>query len=246
MLALDIGTNTEISLATREKVYSCSCATGPAFEGAHIRDGIRAAPGAIERVQRISGAWKFATIGNQPPVGVCGSGILDAVAEMVSDRALDLRGSLQSRHPRVSMGEKGGSFLLVPAAETETGREILITRRDVNEIQLAKAAIRGGIEILLDAAGLESRDLEEFIIAGAFGTYIDVANAVRVGMFPALPLDKFRQVGNAAGEGARRMLLSADQRALAVEFIRRVEYIELTAHSGFTDAFMQAIGFPEE
>ncbi len=246
VLALDIGTNTEISLATRERVYSCSCASGPAFEGAHIRDGMRAAPGAIERVQRISGDWRFATIGNQPPVGICGSGILDAIAEMVSDGAIDHRGVMQSGHPRVRMGEKGGAFVLATAEETETGREILITRRDVNEIQLAKGAIRGGIEVLLRAAGVASSDLEEIIIAGAFGTYIDVANSIKVGMFPALPLERFHQVGNAAGEGARRMLLSSDQRQLTQEFIGRVEYIELTATSEFTGAFMKAIGFPQD
>ena len=245
VLALDIGTNTEISLATRERVFSCSCASGPAFEGAHIHDGMRAAPGAIERVQRVSGEWRYATIGNQPPVGICGSGILDAIAEMAADGAVDTRGSMRGSHPRVSLGEKGGFFQLASAAETATGRPILVTRRDVNEIQLAKAAIRAGIEILIQAAGLTSQDLEEIIIAGAFGTYIDVANAVKVGMFPPLPLDRYRQVGNAAGEGARRMLVSTEQRQLAGQFIRRVEYIELTATPQFTNAFMAAIGFPE-
>ncbi|HEX9012564.1 MAG TPA: ASKHA domain-containing protein [Anaerolineaceae bacterium] len=243
VLALDIGTNTEISLATGERVISCSCASGPAFEGAHIHDGMRAAPGAVESVQRVGGAWRYATIDHQPAVGVCGSGILDAVAEMAADGAIDRRGSLQLSHPRVHPGEKNGVFVLVPAAETQTGREIVVTRRDVNEIQLAKAAIRAGIEVLLQVAGLTAGDLEEIIIAGAFGTYIDIGNAVRVGMFPALPLVKFHQVGNAAGAGAKRMLLSRSERALADQFLGRVEYVELTTHPGFTEEFMRAIGF---
>jgi len=243
VLALDIGTNTEISLAAGDHLLSCSCASGPAFEGAHIRDGMRAAPGAIERVQRISGEWRVATIGDQPPVGLCGSGILDAVAEMVNDGVVDLRGSLRKDHARVLAGERGGVFRLVPADESGNGREIQVTRKDVNEIQLAKAAIRAGTEILLAEAGLSSQDLQRVFIAGAFGTYLDLGNAVRVGMFPDLPLERFRQVGNAAGAGARQMLLSRARRSLADQIRLRVEYVELTTHAGFTDAFMKAISF---
>ena len=243
VLALDIGTNTEISLATGEQLLSCSCASGPAFEGAHIRDGMRAAPGAIERVQRIEGEWRVATIGEEPPVGLCGSGILDAVAEMVAGGVVDRRGALRKEHPRVLAGERGGAFRLVPADESGNGREIQVTRKDVNEIQLAKAAIRAGTEILLAEAGLSSQDLQQVVIAGAFGTYLDLGNAMRVGMFPELPLERFRQVGNAAGAGAQQMLLSRQRRDLADQIRQRVKYIELTTHPGFTDAFMKAISF---
>jgi uncharacterized 2Fe-2S/4Fe-4S cluster protein (DUF4445 family) len=242
-LALDIGTNTEICLSAGGRLLSCSCASGPAFEGAHISAGMRAAPGAIERVQIIQDQLRISTIDNQPPVGICGSGILDAVAEMLTSKAIDARGVLQKGAPGVRAGEKGGAFLLATAAASGNGSEILVTRRDVNEIQLAKAAIRGGVEILLLEAGLTSQDINHFIIAGAFGTYLYLPSAIRTGMFPALPHERYQQVGNAAGIGARQMLISASKRKEALEILRRMEYIELTTHPAFSDTFVKAISF---
>jgi uncharacterized 2Fe-2S/4Fe-4S cluster protein (DUF4445 family) len=242
-LALDIGTNTEICLSTGKRLLCCSCASGPAFEGAHISAGMRAAPGAIERVQLIQGKLRLSTIDHKPPVGICGSGILDAVAEMLTSHTIDVRGVLQKNAPGVRAGERGGVFLLVPAAETGNGIEILVTRRDVNEIQLAKAAIRAGIEILLLEAGLTAPDIDHFLVAGAFGTYLYLPNAIRIGMFPDLPHERFQQVGNAAGIGARQMLIAAPKRQMALEILRRMEYIELTTHPAFSDTFVQAISF---
>jgi uncharacterized 2Fe-2S/4Fe-4S cluster protein (DUF4445 family) len=131
----------------------------------------------------------------------------------------------------------------VPAERAGHGHEIIVNRQDVNEIQLAKGAIRAGIEVLLAEAGLVADQIEEFIIAGAFGTYLDIDSAVRVGMFPALPTGRYHQVGNAAGAGARQMLVSVQRRRLAAELVRRVEYIELTVHPRFTDTFVQFIMF---
>ena len=242
-LALDIGTNTEICLSAGGRLLSCSCASGPAFEGAHISAGMRAAPGAIERVQIIQGQLKISTIDNLPPVGICGSGILDAVAEMLSSKVIDARGVLQKGAPGVRAGERGGAFLLVEAGATGTGSEILVTRRDVNEIQLAKAAIRGGVEILLLEAGLTAQDIDHFIIAGAFGTYLYLPSAIRTGMFPSLPHERYQQVGNAAGIGARQMLISAARRKEALKILQRMEYVELTTHPAFSDTFVQAISF---
>lgn len=242
-LALDIGTNTEICLSTGKRLLSCSCASGPAFEGAHISAGMRAAPGAIERVQLIQGKLRLSTIDNKPPVGICGSGILDAVAEMLANHTIDVRGVIQKNAPGVRVGERGGAFLLVPAAETGSGSEILVTRRDVNEIQLAKAAIRAGIEILLLDAGLTAQDIDHFLVAGAFGTYLYLPSAIRIGMFPNLPHERFQQVGNAAGIGARQMLISTAKRQMALEILRRMEYIELTTHPAFSDTFVKAISF---
>jgi uncharacterized 2Fe-2S/4Fe-4S cluster protein (DUF4445 family) len=244
-VALDIGTNTEISLSTGGRLLSCSCASGPAFEGAHIHAGMRAAAGAIERVQRIQGEWRISTIEGLPPIGICGSGILDAVAEMLSDGVIDSRGMLRKNAPRVLPTERGGAFLLAPANTTGCDCDILVTRRDVNEIQLAKAAMRAGVEILLLEAGLPASAIDNFIVAGAFGTYIYLPSAVRIGMFPNLPLERFHQVGNAAGIGARDMLLSTEKRQLALEILQRAEYIELTTHPAFSDTYVKAISLEQ-
>ncbi|MCK5318458.1 MAG: DUF4445 domain-containing protein [Anaerolineales bacterium] len=243
VIALDIGTNTEITLAVGGRMLSCSCASGPAFEGAHIRDGMRAAPGAIERVQIKNGQPNIYTIGEKPPVGICGSGILDAVAELLKDGIIDHRGSFQEGAPNVreGMSTQHKEFLLVPSKDTGHGKDIVVTRSDVNEIQLAKGAIRAGLEILLEEGRITAGDIDEFIIAGAFGTYLDVGSAITVGMFPELPRERFRQVGNAAGTGAQQMLISAGRRRVADEIPERIEYIELTTHTGFEKVFMKAM-----
>jgi uncharacterized 2Fe-2S/4Fe-4S cluster protein (DUF4445 family) len=244
VIALDIGTNTEITLAHKGRLLSCSCASGPAFEGAHIQDGMRAAPGAIERVQITGQGVRIHTIGDQPPVGICGSGILDVVAEMISAGILDRRGVMQSGHPLVRSVNGRNEFLLAPAELTGHGRDVVVNRKDVNEIQLAKGAIRTGIEILLAAAGLASpQAIDEFIVAGAFGTYISVESAIRVGMFPDLPLERFQQVGNAAGSGARQMLVSSAQRRLADEIAGQIEYVELAGNPEFIHTFSQMLYF---
>jgi uncharacterized 2Fe-2S/4Fe-4S cluster protein (DUF4445 family) len=243
VLALDIGTNTEITLAAGGRLLSCSTASGPVFEGAHIRDGMRAAPGAIERVQIIDSTVHLQTIENSPAVGICGSGILDAVAEMLSAGIVDASGRLDKNHPMAV--EAGGrpALVLVPAARSGHGRAVVVDRRDVNEIQLAKGAIRAGSEILMQEAGITYNDLERIIIAGAFGTYIHVPSAVRVGMFPPLPLDRFQQVGNAAGVGAKQMLVSKERRRVAAEIAQRIYYIELTTYMNFTEEYTQQMYF---
>ncbi len=240
-VALDIGTNTEISLAAAGRVLSCSCASGPAFEGAHIHAGMRAAPGAVEYVQIVNGDVRVQTIGGGPAVGVCGSGILDAVAELRAAGIVGRSGRMSSRHPRVIPWDGGGAFVLVPEAESGNAQDILVTRKDVNEIQLAKGAIRAGIEVLLREAGLTYHDLGAIVVAGAFGTYLDLESAMRVGMFPPLPLTRFRQVGNAAGTGARQMLISKARRRLAESIAEKVEYVELTVHPEFMDVYMDAL-----
>jgi len=245
VIALDIGTNTEITLAVGGRMLSCSCASGPAFEGAHIRDGMRAAPGAIERVRIKNGQLDIYTIGEKPPVGICGSGILDAVAELLKDGIIDHRGSFLEGAPNVreGMSTQHKEFLLVPAEETGHGKDMVVTRADINEIQLAKGAIRAGLKILLEEGGIEAGDIDEFILAGAFGTYLDVGSAMTVGMFPELPRNCFRQVGNAAGTGAQQMLISGERRRVADGIPGRVEYVELTTHTGFEKAFMKAMFF---
>ena len=240
-IALDIGTNTEISLSYKDQLFSCSCASGPAFEGAHIQAGMRAAPGAIERVQIIHDELRTQTIDNAAPIGICGSGILDAIACMHQLGALDHRGSFLPAHPAVRQSDHKYEFILVDHFKSGNGRDIVITRQDVNEIQLAKGAIRTGIEALIETAGISADAIEEFIIAGAFGTYINIPSAIEIGMFPALPLERFRQVGNAAGAGARQMLLSMEQRSVAEKIAKRVKYIELSTYPNFSNIFSKSL-----
>ena len=242
VLIIDIGTNTEISLASNGRLLSCSCASGPAFEGAHIANGMRAAPGAIERVQILNGEIKLFTIDDKPPVGICGSGILDVVAEMKAANLIDEKGALIEGQLNIRKNEKNSlEFLLVPASVTGHGRDLTVSRWDINEIQLAKAAIRAGLETLLVKADITAQDIDEFIIAGAFGTYIDVSNAVKIGMFPNIPIDRFRQIGNAAGMGAVQALLSIEYRELIKDVIKKVEYIELTIYEDFQKEFLAAM-----
>ncbi|MFC1791902.1 ASKHA domain-containing protein, partial [Gemmatimonadota bacterium] len=241
VVSLDIGTNTEITLAARGRMIACSTASGPAFEGARIRDGMRAAEGAIERVQIVDEELAFQTIGGTAPIGICGSGILDAIAQLRACGAVNEKGALDEGHPLVRPGEMMPEALLADAAITGHGHDITLNRRDINEIQLAKGAMRAGIELLFDAAGVTAGDVEEFIIAGAFGTYISVEAAVSIGMFPEIPRDRFRQVGNAAGIGAKQALLSKTLRAEAAGIGQRVEYLELTVSERFQEEFLKAM-----
>ncbi len=242
VLALDIGTNTEICLSNRGRLSSVSCASGPAFEGAHIKHGMRAAKGAIERLRLEGDAVIYQTISGGEPVGLCGSGILDALAQLYQAGVLDASGRMLEGHPRVREGENGREFVLVGEEEQANGRPaITFTQKDVRELQLAKGAMRSGIQALLETNGLEDEDIDRLIIAGAFGTYIDVASAISVGMLPRLPLDRFRQVGNAAGTGARMALISHGKREEARALARRVNYVELATDPQFLKSFSMAM-----
>ncbi|MDR3576114.1 MAG: ASKHA domain-containing protein [Anaerolineaceae bacterium] len=242
-VAVDVGTNTEISLVSGGRISCCSCASGPAFEGAHIHEGMRAAVGAIERVHIDGGTIQLFTVGGLAPVGICGSGILDAISEMVRAGVVDQRGRLLSEAHNVRGDGRGKEFVLAAADKTGIGRDLSITGHDIQEILLAKAAIRAGIEILLLEAGIDASQIDRFIVAGAFGTYMDLRSAVRIGMFPRLPMERFSQVGNAAGAGARQLLVSNERRRRAEEFAGQMQYVELTSHPQFKKIFMDAMDF---
>ncbi len=239
-LALDIGTNTEISLLSEGAITTVSCASGPAFEGGHIKHGMRAAAGAIEHIRIVDDNVQYQTIEGAPPIGVCGSGILDAVAQLYLAKVIDESGRMMSNHPRIRNYRGQREFVLVSKEERGGAPAIAITEHDVRELQLAKAAIRAGIEVLLQVCNCRHEDLKQVIIAGAFGTYIDIASAVTIGMLPPLPRYRFRQVGNAAGMGAKLALVSLAKRAEAEAIASRVRYVELASVPTFAQTFVQA------
>jgi uncharacterized 2Fe-2S/4Fe-4S cluster protein (DUF4445 family) len=238
-LAIDIGTNTEVSLISHGQMACVSCASGPAFEGGHIKHGMTAGPGAIERLSFAKDKVEYQTVGGTPPTGICGSGIIDAVAQLYSAGVVDASGRMQE-HPRVRVTEGQREFVLVSEEERGVAPDITITQHDFREIQLAKAAIRTGLQVLLQSKGVAETDVEQVILAGAFGTYLDLASSVAIGMLPPLPLDRFRQVGNAAGAGARMSLVSMAQRREAEGLARRIEYIELATVPRFMHIFARA------
>jgi uncharacterized 2Fe-2S/4Fe-4S cluster protein (DUF4445 family) len=235
-LAIDIGTNTEICLNHKGKMTSVSCASGPAFEGAHIRFGMRAAPGAIEHVRLDEGRLEVQTIAGEPPIGICGSGLLDIVAQLRLNDILDRSGKM-SAHPLVQNRNGAAEFVLAERPDLDP---ITLSQKDVRELQLAKAAIRLGIQALVEAEGLTENDLEQVIIAGAFGTFIDVESAITIGMLPNLPLERFKQVGNAAGTGARLALISQSEREKANQIAQHDGYIELAKIPNFNRKFAEA------
>jgi uncharacterized 2Fe-2S/4Fe-4S cluster protein (DUF4445 family) len=235
-LVMDIGTNTEISLIHKGKILSASCPSGPALEGGHISCGMRAAEGAIERVGLASdGSLTLKVIGGKTPVGLCGSGVLDVMATMHRAGLVDDRGRLNAGHAAVTQREGRRMARLAEG--------VTFSQDDVRAVQLAKAAIRTGVELLLREAQLQADQIERFIIAGAFGAYIDVQSGVATGLFPRLAPTRFMQVGNAAGLGVQRMLASGRARAEAAELAARCRYVELSTLAGFQKAFMQHIGF---
>ena len=235
-IVMDIGTNTEISLIHRDRISSVSCPSGPALEGGHIGAGMRAAEGAIERVRAENGRLEIDVIGGgAEAVGLCGSGVLDALAAMLELGILNRHGRIGTGHQAVR--ESGGQreVLLAPG--------VAFTQKDVRAVQLAKAAIRAGIDCLLRQAALEEDAIERVLIAGAFGTYIGLPAAVRIGLLPHLPLARIEQVGNAAGVGVRMALASAALRDRARQLAERCHYLELGSLPGFQRIFMRRIGF---
>ena len=234
-LVMDIGTNTEISLIHDGVFLSASSPSGPALEGGHISCGMRAAAGAIERVGLDGGRLAVRTIGDKAPLGLCGSGVLDALATLRRAGIVDRRGRIQAPHRDVG-GQDGERFaVLAPGVH--------FTQADVRAVQLAKAAIRTAVDLLLADAGLEAPAIGRFIIAGAFGAYIDIDSAVAIGMFPDLPRERFVQVGNAAGAGVRQMLASTAARSRARQLAAGCRYVEMSTRAQFQRAFMHNIGF---
>lgn len=256
LLAIDIGTNGELAMGTKDRMICCSCAAGPAFEGARIRFGMRAADGAIEKVL-IRQDVEINVIGNVKPRGICGTGLIDAVAELLRLGVIDSSGKLlgpsevpasvpSAVRQRIVPGETGYDFVLVHGEATQNGQPLLLTQRDVREVQLAKGAIFAGIQILKKELGINDEDIHEVLLAGAFGNFIRRNQAKRIGLLPDLPTDRIRFIGNAAGAGARMALVAKECRQEATRISREVRYIELGGRPDFQEAFMMAMMFPED
>jgi uncharacterized 2Fe-2S/4Fe-4S cluster protein (DUF4445 family) len=242
-LGIDIGTNTEIALQHAGRIVSVSTASGPAFEGAHIRFGMRAAPGAIEHVLIDEKATAHCqVIGSQPASGICGSGILDAVAELRRTHLINQRGRLEKESPAIRYNAEGKPiFILVPEAVNQ--REICMDQKDIDQILLAKGAIRAGIDILMDYLKAQISQINEVVIAGAFGSFINPEQAVRIGLLPDIPLQRIHAVGNAAGVGARMLLVSRQERIRCLDLAKEIEYLELTIYPDFDLFFANGIKF---
>ncbi len=236
-LVMDIGTNTEISLIHRGDILSSSCPSGPALEGGHISCGMRAAEGAIERVTVEHGRIKIEAIGKRKPVGLCGSGVIDAMAALRELGILDDGGRIVGKHADIAEVDGKRAAVLAPG--------VTFNQHDVRAVQLAKAAIRTGIELLLRDRSLAESDIGLVVIAGAFGSYIDVAGAIAIGLLPALPRERFLQVGNAAGLGVRQLLASRQTRMRARELACSCRYVELSTRGDFQKAFLHNIGFKQ-
>jgi uncharacterized 2Fe-2S/4Fe-4S cluster protein (DUF4445 family) len=254
-MLIDIGTNGEIVLAVEGRLYAASTAAGPAFEGARITQGMRAASGAIEKVVRRDGDLACNVIGGGPAAGICGTALIDVVAELLRLGVLDSSGRL------LGDGERPGSLsraltsrlheadgdvnVLLSAAAASGGEPIYLHQRDVRELQLASGALRAGMQIMLKRLGLQVQDLDAVLLAGGFGNYIRRENARRIGLLPAVPLERVRFVGNAASIGARDALLSMGSRRLTNHIAEATEHVDLSLDPDFQMAFGMAMMFPE-
>ncbi len=249
-VAVDIGTNGEIVVAKEGRLYACSTAAGPAFEGARIAQGMRAATGAVDQVEVGEEVTRH-VLGDTLPRGLCGSGLVDLVAGLVRQGVVDESGRLLPAEEATSAPEglrrrllrdaAGVVFVVAAAEESAFGKPVCLTARDVRELQLAKGAIFAGVTLLLARLGHSPEEVEELLLAGAFGNYIRRESAVAIGLLPSLPLERIRPIGNAAGLGARLMLSSVSLRRRAEEIAGRVEHIELSQQEGFYDRFAEAM-----
>jgi uncharacterized 2Fe-2S/4Fe-4S cluster protein (DUF4445 family) len=246
-LIMDVGTNAEIVLDNRGQLLACAAAAGPAFEGARISCGMRAAPGAIDRTRVIDGRLEVHALENRPPLGLAGSGLVSVAAALRRSGLLTSRGRfVPTAAPGLFANDGNGmELVLAPAERSGTGQVITLSQRDIAELLLAKAAIAAGMKVLLQEAGLTVDDLDEVLVAGSFGSFVDQEEAMDIGLVPRLPLERIVGVGNAAGSGAILALLSLDMRRQAQEVARRITYIELSARPEFNQEFVQGMSFPE-
>lgn len=253
-LFVDVGTNCEIVLTDGDTIVSTAAPAGPAFEGGAIRCGMRAADGAIE-VVRLGDDVTLGVIGDTEPRGLCGSGLVDAVAELSRVGLLDTTGRFipnevaAQQVPALAdrltaVGEERVFVLYRPTPDTDVAESVYLSQRDVRELQFAKAAISTGWTLLMEELGLTHDDVQQVLLAGSFGSYLSPASAIRIGLVPKLPVLRIVSAGNVAGEGAKMVLLSSRERAGADALLAEVRYVELSDRSDFNDRFVEQLSFP--
>jgi uncharacterized 2Fe-2S/4Fe-4S cluster protein (DUF4445 family) len=252
-VAVDIGTNGEVLLGSRERLWACSAPAGPALEGAQIRHGMRGAAGAVDRVRVDADGIHVHTIGEAAAQGICGSGLIDLIAGLLDAGVIDWTGLIDVER-RAALPPALGSRLRVVGEERQVlvlergqagaTQDIVLTQDDVRQVQLAKGAIASGVAMLLHVAAVPRAEVTELMLAGGFGNYISVRSALRIGLIPALPPGTIRYVGNAAALGAQLCLVSERERARAAELARSIEHVSLAAHPDFQDIFVDCMNFP--
>ena len=248
-LFIDVGTNGEIVLGNNDWLISCACSAGPAFVGSGVHSGMRATMGAIEEVWINTSTYEptYRTIGDVPPQGICGSGIISLLAEMFVTGVMDKAGKIKQDldTPRIRKGEHGMEYVVAWKEETRGKKnDIVITEVDIANLLRAKAAIYAGFSVLVRSVGLQLADVEQVLIGGAFGQYIDVEKAIHIGLLPDMPWDRFHFLGNTSALGAYTALLCPDLRQEVVEIARRMTYLELSADNTFYDEFTKALFLP--
>jgi uncharacterized 2Fe-2S/4Fe-4S cluster protein (DUF4445 family) len=245
---MDIGTNGEIVLGSREWLVTCACSAGPAFEGAGVGHGMRATKGAIEVIWINNENLEptFRVIGGVKPRGICGSGLIALLAEMFLTGVIDKAGNFITNleSPRIRQGEHGWEYVICWAKETGHGEDIVISHVDVDNLVRAKAAIYAGFTVLAESVGIPLDWVEQVLIGGSFGKYINVEKAIEIGLLPDLPWERFQFLGNTAVRGAYLALLDRQARERVKEIASRMTYIELSADNSFYDAFMSALFLP--
>ena len=247
-LFLDVGTNGEIVLGNQDWLVSCACSAGPAFEGAGVVDGMRATEGAIEEVWVNSITYEptVRVIGGGKSKGICGSGLISMLAELFLAGVIDKSGNVNTTllTPRVRQGDRGGEYVVAWADETAAGRDIAITRVDIDNLLRAKAAIFAGFTVLAEQVGVKLEDVEQILIGGSFGKYINVEKAIQIGLLPDVPWERFNFLGNTSVKGAYLALLNSDKRQKIKDIANNMTYIELSADNTFYEAFMSALFLP--
>jgi uncharacterized 2Fe-2S/4Fe-4S cluster protein (DUF4445 family) len=247
-LFMDVGTNGEIALGSKEWLVTCACSAGPAFEGAGVKDGMRATKGAIEEVWVNGETFEptLRVIGNVKPQGICGSGLISLLSELFLVGVIDKAGNvkLDLAVERCRQGEHGPEYVVVWGEETKSGQDIVITKVDVDNLLRAKAAIYAGFSVLAESVGFPLEMVEQVFIGGSFGQYINVEKAIHIGLFPDMPWEKFHFLGNTSVQGAYQALLDMEVRERISAIASRMTYIELSADNTFYDAFMSALFLP--
>ena len=247
-LFIDVGTNGEIVLGSRDFLMTAACSAGPAFEGGGIRWGMRAESGAIEKITLDAGTFdpRYTTVDDKPPRGICGSGMIDLLSEMMAKGVIGQDGkfNLAFDHPRMTLFNEERAFILASGDEARLDEDIIFTESDIRSLTLSKAAVYAGFTVLLEEIGMEFSMVEQMIITGGFGQFLDIDKAVSIGLLPDMDRDKFVYMGNSSVAGAYMALLSGEHRREAIEICNKMTYVDFSSNPRFMDEFTRAQFLP--